>query len=257
MCIPKIVHYCWFGNNEMPDIEKKCIESWKVNLDGYKFMVWNEDTFDINSVKFVKEAYDNKKYAFVSDYVRMYALYKYGGIYLDTDIEVLTNLDIFMEGQGFLGFENQTNVGTGVMAFKKEHEICRRMIEHYNNSTFIDENGNFDTITNVKILANILEGEGLERENKEQEILGVKIYTRNIFFPKKMKDGTFRTSNETVTIHYFSGSWLTEREKRRGENILWIEIARPILRKFRSGIKCLLGEKKTRQLEINIRNILR
>ena len=108
--IPKIIHYCWFGPNDFPELEKKCMESWKKMESEYKFMFWNEDTFDVNSVSYVKEAYKKGKYACVSEYVRMYALYNYGGIYFDTDVEVVGAIDSSLENAAFIGFENRTMI---------------------------------------------------------------------------------------------------------------------------------------------------
>ena len=108
--IPKIIHYCWFGKNEKPDIVKKCIDSWKKILNEYEIIEWNEKNFKIDSNKFVKQAYDSKKFAFVSDYVRVYALYNYGGIYLDTDVELLRPLDELLKDKMFCGWESRDQI---------------------------------------------------------------------------------------------------------------------------------------------------
>ena len=110
--IPKIIHYCWFGRGEKPEIVKRCINSWKENLKDYEIIEWNENNFDININNYVKEAYENKKYAFVSDYVRVYALYNMGGIYFDTDVEVFKSLDEFLQEDSFWGFEEKDYIAT-------------------------------------------------------------------------------------------------------------------------------------------------
>lgn len=117
--IPKKIHYCWFGKGKMPELALKCIESWRVNLPDYELKEWNENSFDINSNFYVKEAYESRKFAFVTDYVRLYALYTEGGIYMDTDVEVLKNLDPFLDLPAFSGFEDNVHIPTGIMAAEK------------------------------------------------------------------------------------------------------------------------------------------
>ena len=112
--IPKVVHYCWFGRGEMPELAKKCIASWKTFLPDYQIKEWNEDNFDINCNQYVKEAYESRKFAFVTDYVRLYAIYTEGGVYMDTDVEVLKTLDPFLHHHAFSGFETDGNVPTGM-----------------------------------------------------------------------------------------------------------------------------------------------
>ena len=148
MSVPKIIHYCWFGPKEIPEMEQKCIASWKKVLPDYKIMFWNEQNFDVNSVPYVREAYEKGKYAFVSDYVRMYALYNYGGVYFDTDVEVLKPLDKFLEDKAFIGFENRTMIGTGIIGAEKHSALFEEMLNYYSNHNFVDDNGNIDTTTN-------------------------------------------------------------------------------------------------------------
>ena len=140
--IPKKIHYCWFGRGQMPESAKYYINSWKKELPDYELKLWNEDTFDINSNCYVKEAYESKKFAFVTDYVRLYALYTEGGIYMDTDVEVLRNLDIFLCHKAFSGFESLNQVPTGIMGSEKGLSIIKELLDYYNDKHFIDENGN-------------------------------------------------------------------------------------------------------------------
>ena len=121
--IPKIIHYCWFGNNEKPNIVKKCIASWKEHLKEYEIIEWNEKTFDINSNKFVKEAYEKGMYAFVSDYVRVYALYNYGGIYLDTDVEVKKSFNDLLDNDSIWGFEEKNFIATSTIGACKKNKL--------------------------------------------------------------------------------------------------------------------------------------
>lgn len=255
--IPKIIHYCWFGPNDFPELEKKCMESWKKMESEYKFMFWNEDTFDVNSVSYVKEAYKKGKYAFVSDYVRMYALYNYGGIYFDTDVEVVGAIDSFLENVAFIGFENRTMIGTGIIGAEKGSKLFEKMLNYYHKHHFIDESGNIDTTTNVQIISKLLDKQGFSRKNSEQNLELIHIYPRDVFCPKKMDDGTFDVSNKTVTIHHFAGSWLTEREKKRGKSKIWRNICRPVLKTSRKTLENIIGKETTRKLENKIRKKLR
>lgn len=254
MTIPKIIHYCWFGEKSIPDLEKRCIESWAKVLPDYQIMFWNEQTFDISSVPYVSQAYEHKKFAFVSDYVRIHALYTIGGIYLDTDVEVLKPFEKYLDNDAFVGFENKTSVGTGIIGSSMNSKVMAEMLDYYHTHEFSDEKGNIDVTTNVQILMDILIKRGFEKENKEQKLDGIGIYERDVFCPKKLEDGAFRSSNRTVTLHYFSGSWLTERERKRGNNIVWREVIRPLLKRIRSELKKSIGEKRAKKIEILIRN---
>ena len=117
--IPKIIHYCWFGRGQMPALAEKCLASWSKYLPEYKVMVWNEDTFDIDAHPYTREAYQARKFAFITDYVRLWALKEHGGVYMDTDVEVIRPLDEFLDNPAFSGFEDETHIPTGIMASEK------------------------------------------------------------------------------------------------------------------------------------------
>lgn len=257
MSIPRIIHYCWFGPKKIPEMEQMCIASWKKKLPDYKIVFWNEQNFDVNSVPYVREAYEKEKYAFVSDYVRMFALYNYGGIYFDTDVEVLKPFDEFLNDNAFIGFENRTMIGTGIIGAEKHSALFRSMLDYYNTHNFIDSNGNIDTTTNVQIISELLKEQAFEPHNSEQILPDIHIYERDIFCPKKMDDGTFAVTDRSVTIHRFAGSWLTEREKKRGTNLVWRNFMRPILKKTRAAIVCVFGDQTARKMEASLRKLLR
>ena len=139
--IPKIIHYCWFGRNPLPPLAKKCIASWKKHLPEYEIKEWNEDNFDLDMFPYDREAYDNRKFAFVTDIVRLYALYNEGGIYMDTDVEVLKSLDGFLHHTAFSGFENETDVPTGIMASEKGGLWAKENLEYYNGRHFVKSDG--------------------------------------------------------------------------------------------------------------------
>lgn len=213
--IPKIIHYCWFGRGKMPHLALKCIDSWKVHLPDYKLLQWNEDNFDINSKLYVKQAYENKKYAFVSDYVRLYALYCEGGIYMDTDVEILSSLDGFLLHPAFSGFEGIKNVPTGLMAAQKGSKWIKELLRHYDKRSFILDDGSFDMTTNTETITDYMVKKGLKLNDQYQEIRDlVAIYPHDYFCPKDHTTGVVKISPRTVCIHHFSMSWINPRERQ-------------------------------------------
>ena len=156
--IPKIIHYCWFGPKEIPEMEKKCIESWSNKMPDYEFLFWNEKTFNVDNHDFTRQAYDKKAFAFVSDFVRAQVLKKYGGIYFDTDLEVLSNFDKLLIGNKVvLGFENRSFIGTAFMATVPKHPIFIEFYNYYKNKNFINDSGDTEIIANPSILREILQ----------------------------------------------------------------------------------------------------
>ena len=147
--INKQIHYVWMGRGEKSDLIEMCISSWKKYLPDYDVIEWNEDNFDISSNRYVWEAYKHKKWAFVSDYVRLYALYEHGGIYLDTDMEVLKPIDIFLSHGAFSGFESARYIFTGIMGAVKNHPWIKELLHYYEDRSFVSENGGLDLEPNV------------------------------------------------------------------------------------------------------------
>ncbi len=256
--IPKIIHYCWFGPNPIPEVERKCIKSWKKYFVGYEFILWNETNFNVNSVPYTKQAYEQKKYAFVSDYVRVKVLSEYGGLYLDTDEEILGSFDgILKNEKNFMGFVTRKFLGCGVMGFYKNHPLMIELLDYYNTHPFLDEKGNIDNIANTTILTDFLVKQGLEMNGMYQEVGDITIYNRDVFYPKKLSENEFRKGIDTIAIHYGSSSWMSEKQKKRGNNKFWINVVRPVLQNGRKfGLK-LVGEKKIHKLEVWIRNKLK
>ncbi|WP_342985274.1 glycosyltransferase family 32 protein [Clostridium saudiense] len=218
--IPKIIHYCWFGKKDKPDIVKRCIHSWKTYLHDYKITEWNEENFDINSNNFVKEAYAKKKYAFVSDYVRVYALYHYGGIYMDTDVEVKQPFsDEILGNDSFWGFEEKNYIATSTIGTKKGNKLIKRFLDSYDGKAFIKEDGEIDTLTNVAIVSNIIEGIGIRLDGTYQRIEGIcTVYPQEYFSPYDYINCYSKETKNTYTIHHFYKSWLPYKEKIK-ENI--------------------------------------
>ncbi len=211
--IPKIIHYCWFGKKPYNDLMIKCIDSWKQKLPDYEIVEWNERNFDINSNIYVKEAYESKKFAFVTDYVRLYALYNHGGIYMDTDVEVLKNIDEFLGHTSFSGFENEVSIPTAIMGSIKNGEWVKILLEYYDNKHFINEDGSLDTTTNVTIITKLTkENYKISLNNQYQDIPSIlTLYPKDYFCPKSYKTGKIYLTENTYTIHHFNGSWLEEK----------------------------------------------
>ena len=211
--IPKKIHYCWFGKKEMPKLAKKCIASWKKHCPDYEIICWNEDNFDINSNIYVKEAYENKKFAFVTDFVRLFVLYEYGGIYMDTDVEVIKNIDEFLGNNAFSGFESENTVPTGIMASEPKLEIYKELLDYYNDRHFVQENGEFDLTSNVTTITEIFTKKGLKKNNTLQTIEGFTFYPKEFFCPIDYSTKNMNKTDKTYTIHWFAGSWVPKKEK--------------------------------------------
>lgn len=220
--IPKIIHYCWFGDKPLDEKSIQCIESWKKNCPDYKIIEWNEKNFDINCCSYVQEAYNKKKWAFVSDFARFWILYNYGGIYFDTDVKILKSIDTIIEKGPFMCWEENGNniegpfVAAGLgLAFEKNNPICREIVEQYKRIHFIDSNGLIDTYNNVvRITTNILSGYGLRYDKSFQVISGVNIYPPEYFCPMNKFNGVINITDNTYAIHLYSGSWLSNKEKK-------------------------------------------
>ena len=228
--IPKIIHYCWFGRGIKPKMAQKCIESWKKWCPDYKIMEWNEDNFDINSNRYVREAYEARKFAFVTDYVRLWAMTKYGGIYMDTDVEVIRSLDFILKHEAASGFESATQIQTGLMACREGFPLFEEFLRFYDNASFLNENGTLNLTTNVVILTNICLEHGFIPNGKYQVIEGFVIYPPNVFCPdhKRLTDAVYMA--DTAAIHYFAGSWKSASMRKRENSLWWKVIAIPGMR---------------------------
>lgn len=214
--IPKKIHYCWFGRGEKPKLAKKCIASWKKYCPDYEIIEWNEDNFDINMNGYTKMCYEQKKYAFLSDYVRLLVVYEKGGLYFDTDVELVRNPDFLLEKNGFLGFEidgteskiGVVNTGLGFGA-NVNNSIVKLMIEKY--VPLIDgmrETQGCPRLNTIAMVeAGILEG------NSIQEISGFVIYPKEYFNPYDSITGKLKKTPNTVSIHWYAGSWLSPRKR--------------------------------------------
>ena len=202
--IPKIIHYCWFGRNEKPEKIQKCIESWKIHLSDYQIIEWNEDNFDYNLLTYTKDAYNAKKYAFVSDVARVKALYEMGGIYLDTDVMVYQNFDSILK---------HNCISTSFMACVPKHYLMKDFYKLYLDLQFYDENGNIISGTNVSKLTNMLADKGLIKNNKLQQIDDIIIYPTDYFSPYNYAWEYSSKNDKTICEHMFYVSWMSKRQQ--------------------------------------------
>ena len=206
--IPKIIHYCWFGRGEMPDLAKKCIASWHEYMPDYKYKLWNEDNFDVNEVPYTEEAYQAKKYAFVSDYVRLWALHNEGGLYFDVDFEVYRPFDNLLVYKAFAGFEGSKHspLMMGIIASQPNGEWVKEQLNHYQKRHFINPDGSYDMTTNVQFVSSCMQEQGFVQNGMEQDYKDLHVFPVEYFCPRQTTGEYFRTKN-TYYEHKGLNSW--------------------------------------------------
>ena len=215
MSVPKVIYYCWFGKGKMPSMAEKCIKSWKKFCPGYEIVCINEDNFDVRQNKYMSQAYDAEKWAFVSDYARLKVLYDNGGIYFDTDVELIKPIDDLIKDGGYMGFDDYGFVSTGLgFACEKGNELVGKVLEDYNDIPFVLPDGTYDTtpcpIRNTKVM----EKSGLDLKHQDQTFMGIHFLTEDYLCPMKYYTGKKKITKTTYSIHHFSASWLTPTAKR-------------------------------------------
>ena len=210
--IPKMIHYCWFGGNPLPKLAKKCIRSWKKHCKGYKIIRWDESNFDISACPlYVRQAYEAKKWAFVTDYVRLKVVYDQGGTYLDTDVELLKSLDGLLDCHAYFGFEDDKHIATGLgFGAEKGAPILREMMDDYAEIPFLLADGSFDQTACPVRNTQVLLRHGMVQNGVYQAVEGIVLYPPEVFCPIDLVNGGLRKSKDTVAIHWFSGSWMSE-----------------------------------------------
>ncbi len=206
--IPKIIHYCWFGHGEKPNSVKKCIESWRKFCPDYEIKEWTEDDFDVNINLYCQQAYESRKWAFVSDYARLWIVYNYGGVYLDTDVELVRSYNPLLKHKCFVGRQPgfQANTGAG-FGSEKGHPVVKIMMDDYNDIPFIKENGEMDLWTCPHRNSQWLFKNGLKRDDSYQEIADVAIYPIEYFSPKDAWTRSTKRTKNTYSIHHCDGTW--------------------------------------------------
>ena len=216
--IPKIIHYCWFGRGEKPELAKKCIASWRKSCPDFEIREWNEGNCDYLSIPFMAEAYAAKKYAFVSDVMRLIVLEQYGGVYFDTDVEVLRDISPLLDDEGFIGFENDQFVNSGqVMAAKAHHPVIQEMIEEYKKLHFTNADGTATPVGCPRLNTDVMERFGLIRNGREQVVAGIHVYSADYFNPMDSTTGKLTKTENTYSIHWYSMSWLPKRVQMKAK----------------------------------------
>ena len=229
--IPKKIHYCWFGRGEKPDLAKKCIASWRNICPDYQIREWNEGNVDLASCpQYVRDAYGAKKYAYVSDYIRLKALYDHGGFYMDTDVELLKSLDLFLSDRAVIGFENDAFVNSGQMlAAEAGHPVLAEMMERYDSISFYKPDGSMYLLGCPHVNTDVLVRHGLIRNGQEQTVAGFHVYPADWFNPLDSTTGQLNKTKNTVSVHWYSMSWIPR----------WKQVRVKIMRRVRRVLRRL------------------
>lgn len=222
--IPKVIHYFWIGTKPLGEKEISCIESWKKYCPDYEIKLWNETNYDFSINNYMKEALEAKKYGFVPDYARLDVIYKYGGIYLDTDVELLRPLDDLLHLKGFCGFENAQKVNLGqIFAAEAGHEIIKVMRDEYEKMSFLNDNGTLNTTASPVIQTTSLRRAGLKLNGKKQVLAnGFTVFPEDYFSPYDFETETIKRTSNTYSIHHYAATWYSEIDKIRHKRIVYL-----------------------------------
>lgn len=214
--IPKIIHYCWFGNGEIPEKDKANIEGWKKLNPDYQIIRWDESNYDINKNAYMSECYSIPKWGFVPDFARTDIIYTHGGFYFDTDVELIKPLDELLNEKCIMGFENNYSVNHGHgFAAEKGNPIIKELLDFYNTIHFINEDGSLNMTASPIYITQLLTKHGLKLNGKEQFIDGVHIFPVDYFCPKDYSTGEITITNSTYGIHHFNLSWMNKEDKEK------------------------------------------
>ena len=228
--IPKKIHYCWFGQAEKPKLAKKCIESWRKFCPDYDIIEWNEENFDLNYNGYTRYCYDHKKWAFLSDYVRLVVVSEYGGIYFDTDVELLKKPDELLKYEAFYGFENESNISTGLgFGAEANHETVVAMKRVF-ESLCPKNDGHYDLVACPALNTTALLPYGVVLNGKQQNVVGAEILPVDYFNPYDDPTGQLKKTDNTISVHWYSKSWMSTTTKLRSK------VTKPFHRLF--GINC-------------------
>lgn len=240
--IPKVIHYCWFGGKPLPPLAEKCVASWRKYLPDYEIQRWDESNFDVNAHPYSKDAYAAGLFAFVSDYARFKILYENGGVYFDTDVEVIGPIDDLLAEGPFMGFENDgvkgsmaVNPGLGLAA-EPGMELYGEILAGYDRISFMDKDGLRNPYSMIPMVTDLLAGKGLKGNRGVESVMGIKVYPQDWFNPFDDATGRLRKTSNTKTIHWYSKSWMPK------ENPVSVFLKRLARRVFGGGIVSRIGK---------------
>lgn len=217
--IPKVIHYCWFGKQPLPKSVKANIDSWKKNCPDYTIVQWNEDNFDVNKYCFTKEAYEKKQWAFVSDVARLDIIYNNGGIYLDTDVELIKSLDSVLNTQAYFACEDRFSVATGLgFGAIKYNQFVLSNLKEYCNRHFVNSDGSLNKVLCVDITTHLLFERGFKANNAKQKLNGITIYPSSYFCPIRLGHRNDKVKINTISIHHYNASWKKASNKKTKNN---------------------------------------
>ena len=242
MSIPKVIHYCWFGKGKMPKLAKKCIKSWKKYCPGYEIVLHTEENFDLTQNRYLNEAYNAGKWAFVSDYARLKIIYENGGIYLDTDVELIKPIDDLVNLKGFMGFDEKGIVATGLgFGAEKGNEIVLEFLKDYDDISFVLPDGRFDLTPCPDRNTDALKRLGMDLKNKNQTFMDITFLPDEYLCPMDYYTGKKTITDKTYSIHHYSASWTNSVTKRttRIKRIIGVKMYNKLYGKFLHKCKWL------------------
>lgn len=242
MSIPRVIHYCWFGKGKMPPIAEKCIKSWKKYCPDYEIVCWNEESFDLTENRYAREAHEAGKWAFVSDYARLKIIYEHGGVYLDTDVELIKPLDDLLEGGGFMGFDEKGIIASG-LGFGAEagNGIIGAFLRDYDDLPFVLADGGYDLTPCPDRNTATLRRLGMDLSNKDQTFMGMRFLPREYLCPMDYLTGKRTITEHTYSIHHYCASWTSSVTKRttRLKRIIGVKAYNKLYGKFLHKFKGL------------------
>ena len=252
--IPKVIHYCWFGNGEKSESVLKCIESWRKFCPDYEIKEWNETNYDVTKNKYMREAYEEKRWGFVPDYARIDIVYQNGGIYLDTDVELIKSFDSMLDNKSFFGFERagegyKINLGSG-FGSERGNAFLKEIRDYYDNLSFRNTDGTLNLTPSPNINSQVFIRNGFKLDNTYQTIAGNTVYPYDYFAPLDWKNLKGKPTNNTISIHHYSTSWLSDEEKKKRRKAT---IKHNIVHFPNRIAKVIMGTKRYEHLKNNLK----